>query len=153
MMAKKQLKREVKRPDLFMHVLWRSYEFLKVHSKMCILGGVIFATLIAAFLLYLSYLEKKNDELQYKLSEGARLFRESLLKEDLAALLRCEEILRTVEKEKKAGISEIAKIYLAKIKEKRGDKKEAEKLIRNIRESSKNPVIREIAERTLKSIQ
>ena len=120
---------------------------------MCIIGGIALGILIASFLLYLSHLEKKKDELQYKLSEGAKLYRESILNDDFHALSRCEEIFNSIAKEKRGEISEIATMYLAKIKEKKGDKREAKRLVENVRESSKNPIIRELAERASRSLQ
>lgn len=151
-MAKK-LKKEVKKPDFFIRAIGQVNNWVKTHLKVCIVAGIAVAVLIALSVLYMSYREKKNDELQYQLSKGANLFREYLVTGDPNTLGKCEEIFKNIAKEKKTGISEIANLYLAKIKDKKGEKKEAEEILRNIANSSKSSILRELAEKALKQIQ
>ncbi|MCX7857569.1 MAG: tetratricopeptide repeat protein [Deltaproteobacteria bacterium] len=149
-MVKKQIKKEVKKPDFFIRALLHAHQWIKTHLKVCIFGGIIFGLCVTMILLYVFHLQKKNDELQYRLQEASNLFRQHLITGDEKALFKAEEIFGSIAKEKKKGVSEVAELYLARIKEKKGETKEAKDRFQKIRESANSSIIRELAERALK---
>ncbi len=151
-MAKASLKKEAKKPDLFMRTILRIVETFRTRLKVVIFIGVGAIILSALLFFYLSFEEKKRDELQWQLSKGATLYREYLLRKDLNSLYESESIFNKIAREKKGKVSEIATLYLAKIKELKGEKKEAEAHLRALIKSSRSEILKELAEDSLKRL-
>lgn len=147
---KPRLKKELKKPDPFISALEKFFIFVKSHIKAVILFGLAAFIFSASFFAYLLYEKRKEDELQYQLSKAASLYRHYLFEEDINALYKAEKMFENIARKKKGGISEVATLYLARIKKEKGEKKPAEELLKNLVESSKSPLLKKIAEELLK---
>lgn len=136
------MKRDLREERTLRGILGKYLEILKRNLKFFVPGIILVALLIVGTLIYLHFEEKRTEDLNYLLSEGIKIFREGLRKGDKAALSKSEEIFERVAREKRDGISDISLIYIARIKQLKGEEKEAREILEDLREKSESEIIK-----------
>ncbi|MCS7280460.1 MAG: hypothetical protein NZ583_02360 [Desulfobacterota bacterium] len=151
-MRKKRIKKEIKEPDFFIKAVNWFQTYIRTHLRLVIILSSSVVLIICLFILYAWHEKKRENELQYELSKAAVLFRQSILTGNESYLSQAEKIFLKIAKEKEGTLSDIARFYLARIKEMRQEKKEAKKDLEAISQSSQSSILRDLAERALREL-
>lgn len=139
-----EMAKEKTKESLSFGIFERSLEAIRKNLKLIVLAAVLILVLTSSVLLYLLREERKSDDLNYLLNEAGKMFRESAIKGDRSSLSKAEEIFERIAKENREGISELAKIYIARIKELKGEGNEGKEILKELERSSRNEIIRRI---------
>jgi hypothetical protein len=152
-MPKKNIRQEIKKPDLFVTTFQSSVDWVKNNTKICIIGAVIVVVLGLAGWGYAAYRSNKEDRAQYLLSQGMRSYREYTLGQKNDALAKAEESFNKASREGSAGTADIARLYLARISAVKGMKNQAEAAYNELAAKSSSDVVRNLAQSSLNELK
>lgn len=139
-----EMAKEKTKESLSFELFERFLEAIRKNLKLIIFAAILILVLTSSVLLYLLREERKSDDLNYLLNEAVKMYRESAIKGDSSSLSKAEEIFERIAKENREGISELAKIYIARIKELKGEGNEGKEILKELERSSRNEIIRRI---------
>ncbi len=152
-MPKKNIRQEIKKPDLFVTTFQSSVEWVTNNTKICIIAAVIVVVLGLAGWGYAAYRSSKDDRAQYLLSRGMRSYQEYALGQKKDALASAEENFKKALTEGSGGTRDIAKLYLARISAVKGMKNEAEAAYNELAAKSSSDVVRNLAQSSLSELK
>lgn len=139
-----EMAKEKTKESLSLGIFERSLEAIRKNLKLIVIAAILILVLTSSVFVYLLREERKSDDLNYLLNEAVKMFRESAIKGDRSSLSKAEEIFERIAKENREGISELAKIYIARIKELKGEGNEGKEILKELERSSKNEIVRRI---------
>ncbi len=152
-MPKKNIRQEIRKPDLFVTTFQSSVEWVKSNTKICIIAAVIVVILGLGGWGYAAYRSGKDDRAQYLLSQGMRSYQEYTLGQKKDALANAEENFKKASLEGSGSIRDIARLYLARISAVKGMKNEAEAAYNELAAKSSSDVVRNLAQSSLNELK
>lgn len=152
-MPKKNIRQEIRKPDLFVTTFQSSVEWVKNNTKTCIIAAVIVVLLGLGGWGYAAYRSSKDDRAQYLLSQGMRSYQEYAFGQKKDSLAKAEEEFKKASKEGSGSTRDIAKLYLARISAVNGKKNEAEAAYSELAAKSSSDVIRNLAQSSLDELK
>ena len=129
----------------------RVYEFVRSNLKWCVASASLIVIIILAVYGYLYYEGRRNERLQYALSQGIAAYETYAFSGKKELLDQAEGIFIKIRNEKQGKTYPIASLYLGKISTIKGKKEEATKLYHEAMQSTSDAMLRSLAEKALAS--
>jgi hypothetical protein len=137
--------------DVITETFDKIYMYVLENLKLCIGAAAGVLIVIALIYGYVIYQDRKNDRIQYVLTQGIMAFEAYASNGDEQALKQAETSLQQVKADGRKGPRNISKLYLAKIASMKGQKEEAVKLYSEVAGDSSDSLLKGVAEKALQS--
>ena len=147
-MARKK-KEELKKTDFITKSLENISSYVRDNTRTCIIGASSVVLVALAISAYVVYEARRNDNIQYILSQALNTFKDYSTTESDETLAKAKDLFGRVAKENMKETGRIAELYLAKIASLQGKNGDAEKTYQRIAKESSNSLIKSLAEAPL----
>ncbi len=152
-MPKKNIRQEIKKPDLFVTTFQSCVEWVKDNTRTCIIIAIVMVILGLGGWGYAAYQSSRNDQAQYLLSQGMRSYQEYAMAQKNEALVKAEDNFTKAAAASSGGTRDIAKLYLARISAMKGKTNEAQASYTELTKKSSSDVIRNLAQSGLDDLK
>jgi hypothetical protein len=151
-MTKRKVKEDLKKPDFMLLMLERVTTWTKQHLRLCIVGAAALVVIAIALTMYRMYETSQDEKLQYQLEEGITAYQEYTTNGSGQALQKAESVFKGVLASHRNGLSEVAKLYLARIYYSQGKSEDARSLYLDVKDRASSSVLRKLADTALQHI-
>jgi hypothetical protein len=152
-MTKKNIREEIKKPDLVQTAFNNSIMWIKANGRLCIIAAAVVVLAGLSGWAYAAHRASVEDRAQYALSEGIKNFQEYAMANKQDALSKAEAGFRDVVKGASGRTKAVARLYLAKIALVKGKNEEAKTLYTDIAGKSSSDVAKKLSEEALKNLE
>jgi hypothetical protein len=152
-MAKKHKRDELREPDAVTKAFQSSLEYIRNNSRKCIAIGAGIVCVILIVLGYFYYENKRNERVQYTLSQAVAAFESYTLSGKQEHLKLAEDNFQSLAKERFKRTDSVARLYLGRIALLKGNKDEAAKLFAEVVKDSPGPLLTSLAQQALDSLK
>ena len=142
----------VRKPDFVMRGAASLIQFVKDHSKECIIGIIILFLAAAASFAYTLHQQNRDDAVQYQLSTAISAFDSYSAKGSKEDLEKAEKLFNEIVGKKRGQSQYVAKLYLAKLSYMRGDSQNAKKYYEEVAKYTSSTSLKAIAEGAISHI-
>lgn len=126
--------------------------WIKANPKPVCAGGAVFVALAGLFLGFRLYESRKDERVQYLLSQGLRTYQEYALAGQQDSLTKAESTFRELLRENQKGADDIARLYLGKISRAQNKIDEARTYYAQVTKGSADPLIKGFASSALQEL-
>jgi hypothetical protein len=127
-------------------------QFIRKHSKQCIVGLIVLLLAFAGGYLYMLHLNSQYDKIQYQLAQGIQSFNEYNASGKQEDITKAEGIFNEISQKKMRQSQYIAKLYLAKINYIRGKNEDAKKIYQEIIKGTSSSMLKTLSEKAIQHI-
>ncbi len=152
-MAKKNAKELVKKPDVLLATIERTYVYIRNNLKLFVIGVIIFLAAVVSAYGYTIYARNQEEKAQQTLFQGIRSFEEFGRTGNQDSLASAENTFLTLVREKRGKAFHTARLYLATIHRTKGETEEAKALYRDVIKDSPGTLLRALAEQALQGLE
>jgi predicted negative regulator of RcsB-dependent stress response len=151
-MARKKIVAEAKKPDIVVTSVEASLNWIKANPKPFCMGGAVVIALVGLFFGFRLYESRKDERVQYLLSQGLRSYQEYALAGQQDSLTKAESTFRELLREKPKGADDIARLYLGKISRAQNKVEEARTYYAQVAQGAADPLIKKFASSALQEL-
>lgn len=151
-MARKKIVAEAKKPDIVVTSVETSLSWIKANPKPVCIGGAVVVALVGLFFGFRWYEGRKDERVQYLLSQGLKSYQEYALAGQQDSLTKAESTFRELLREKPKGADDIAKLYLGKISRAQNKFDEARTYYAQVVRGATDPLIKQFASSALQEL-
>jgi hypothetical protein len=149
-MQKKTIKEDTKREDFFITSVEKCKAWITNNTKTFVISVIVVIALASTGWAYVYYLSSKNERVQYALSGAIKGYQEYMVSKKAESLPKAETTFKTIEKDSSGGVRDIARLYLARIAELKGNTQEAKTMYDRIVKNPASKLTQKLAETSLK---
>lgn len=151
-MARRKIVAEAKKPDIIITSFEKSLSWIKLNPKPVCIGGATIVVLAALFVGFRFYENRRDERVQYLLSQGLRSYQEFALAGQQDSLTKAESTFRRMLQENPKGTDSIARLYLGKISRAQNRIDEARTYYAQVAQGSADPLIKKFASSALQEL-
>ncbi|HAR95753.1 MAG TPA: hypothetical protein DCR97_07300 [Deltaproteobacteria bacterium] len=152
-MTRRNTVSEAKKPDIVIASFEKSLQWIKLNPKPVCIAGATIVVLAGLFIGFRFYEDRRDERVQYLLSQGLRNYQEFLLAGQQDSLTKAESSFRELLRENPKGTDNIARLYLGKISRAQNRLDEAHTYYAQVAQSSGDPLIKKFASSALQELK
>lgn len=151
-MTRRKIVAEAKKPDIIITSFETSLNWIKANPKPVCIGGALLVALAGFLFGFRLYENRKDERVQYLLSQGLRSYQEYTLAGQQDSLTKAESTFKELLRENQKGTGDIARLYLGKISRAQNKVDQARTYYAQVVGGPADPLIKKFASSALQEL-